>query len=517
MPTARFGRTSTVDEEEGSKAAPLRLPSMCELAGSGSKCLFAAENGEFDRPVRRSQRESSVPYFSSESQECSDCSSIISSFSYQSLGMWGEEQNRTATYLWTIGDEEFATVEGMSCDLTQSHALVTYPSVVSFGAACTSPDEHERLEGNEVGEDSFSCTSSVFSSILHDEMINVQLSPWPTSERDSMSGFFGVLPDDLASYILSFLDVDSLREASLISRQARILSTRDEAGWRMHCLNLWSRKTFVPLQARDLLMSCKAMDAYKLSIYDANSREEIRPEELCFDVCRGEGVIWGFRFKESAGSIWTSLDPWWSGGNARKMVFLRDGTVKEIVQSHDVSQFVLYPPFHDVAHDASRSFQKDGMTWRFVEQPMDLPQRARGSYIRLTVDGREVPTYVVRRSQTGDWGFVMESCWGVYFMTPLTSLNVLASQHMRVRGPRIRLRRTLDGACWVNVDGIETDSEDDAIDEQVHQSVDTICTISPRRQWREALLYNFGAKSLPEGEYARAEFDRVWNQSFRQG
>ena len=102
-------------------------------------------------------------------------------------------------------------------------------------------------------------------------------------------------------------------------------------------------------------------------------------------------------------------------------------------------------------------------------------------------------------------------------MTPLTSLNVLASQHMRVRGPRIRLRRTLDGACWVNVDGIETDSEDDAIDEQVHQSVDTICTISPRRQWREALLYNFGAKSLPEGEYARAEFDRVWNQSFRQG
>ena len=89
-------------------------------------------------------------------------------------------------------------------------------------------------------------------------------------------------------------------------------------------------------------------------------------------------------------------------------------------------------------------------------------------------------------------------------MTPLTSLNVLASQHMRVRGPRIRLRRTLDGACWVNVDGIETDSEDDAIDEQVHQSVDTICTISPRRQWREALLYNFG-QSLSRKENTRGQ------------
>jgi hypothetical protein len=35
-----------------------------------------------------------------------------------------------------------------------------------------------------------------------------------------------------------------------------------------------------------------------------------------------------------------------------------------------------------------------------------------------------------------------------------------------------------------------------------------------RRQWREALMYNYGAMSLPEGEAARNEFDRIF-QSFR--
>ncbi|KAI2512405.1 Ubiquitination target receptor [Fragilaria crotonensis] len=408
-----------------------------------------------------------------------------------------------------MGDEEFDTEEGMSIDLTQPHALVRHPSLE---AASTNLNEHERLEGNELGDDTISCASSVFSSTLNDEMASKQLIPLDIRESDSMSDFLGVLPDDLASYVLSFLEVGSLCEVCLVSRQARILAAREDAGWRMHCRHLWSRKTFVLREARDLLKSGKAMNAYKLSIHDSNSREEIRPEELCFDA---EGTIWGFRFKESAGSIWTSLDPWWTGGNPRKMVFLRDGTVKQIVQSHDLSQFALYPPFHDVDHGASRPLQDHGMTWRFVERPMDLPERARGSYIRITVDGREVPTYVVRRSQTGDWGFVMESCWGVYSMTPLTSLNVLASQNRRIGGPRMRLRRTQDGARWMNVDGIETDSEDEEIDEQMRQSVDANFTISTRGQWREALLYNFGATSLPEGEHAKAEFDRVWSQSFR--
>jgi len=44
---------------------------------------------------------------------------------------------------------------------------------------------------------------------------------------------------------------------------------------------------------------------------------------------------------------------------------------------------------------------------------------------------------------------------------------------------------------------------------------DTDLTITTAWQWREALLYNYGAVSLPEGEGATAEFDRVWSQAVR--
>ena len=147
---------------------------------------------------------------------------------------------------------------------------------------------------------------------------------------------------------------------------------------------------------------------------------------------------------------------------------------------------------------------------------MDLPQRANGSYIRITLDGRDVPTYVVRRSDRGDWGFVIESCWGVYSSTPLIRREVLTSTQAPARRTRMRLRRTLGGARWLNVAGIETDSEDEETISHMIPSVDSTFRMSTRCQWREALLYNYGAVSLPEGEHATAEFDRVWRLSFRR-
>jgi hypothetical protein len=80
----------------------------------------------------------------------------------------------------------------------------------------------------------------------------------------------------------------------------------------------------------------------------------------------------------------------------------------------------------------------------------------------------------------------------------------------------MRLRRTRDGARWLNVEGIETDSEDEVETEFAGPNVDSTFSMSTKCQWREALLYNYGAISLPEGENATAEFDRVWNQSIRR-
>jgi hypothetical protein len=72
----------------------------------------------------------------------------------------------------------------------------------------------------------------------------------------------------------------------------------------------------------------------------------------------------------------------------------------------------------------------------------------------------------------------------------------------------------------LNVEGIESDSEDEGepnIRAVRTLNADSPFSISPRSQWREALLYNYGAVSLPEGEHAEAEFDRVWNRSLLLG
>jgi hypothetical protein len=159
---------------------------------------------------------------------------------------------------------------------------------------------------------------------------------------------------------------------------------------------------------------------------------------------------------------------------------LSDGNVKQISQSHDSNLFSLDPPFSDATQEStSMESDSDGsishfeMTWRFVEQPMDLPKRRSGSYIRITVDGRDVPTYVVHRSPTGDWGFVIESCWGVFSSTPLPRRQILSSRQTPGRRTRMRLRRTRDGARWLNVEGIETDSEDEVETEFAGPNVDS--------------------------------------------
>ena len=109
-----------------------------------------------------------------------------------------------------------------------------------------------------------------------------------------------------------------------------------------------------------------AMGAYRVSSSDATERDTITIDELCYDTSSPpssagrnsntasrkrlfvddgdddpkfkphsghpfQGPAFSFRFKEAAGADWTAWDPWWNGKEARALVFLRDGTVKQIV------------------------------------------------------------------------------------------------------------------------------------------------------------------------------------------
>lgn len=179
------------------------------------------------------------------------------------------------------------------------------------------------------------------------------------------------------------------------------------------------------------------------------------------------------------------------------------------------------------------------MSWRFITEPLDLPQRPVGSYVRINVGGRDVPTYCCRRSPTGNWGFVMESCWGVCasFELPPRPRNI---QHHRQR--RRRLRRAHNQAGREIYLQVEMD---DSSDEEPTVSTNERATIITGRrrygsdwggvpdedllvseasfnitislQWREAFLYNVGEDTLPEGPYALAEFQRTYENTMAEG
>jgi len=298
--------------------------------------------------------------------------------------------------------------------------------------------------------------------------------------------------------------------------------------------------------------SYSAMGAYRVSSSDAKERDVITIDELCYDgnvssppsssgrnantVSRKRlfveetsqqehgddhkinphsghpfhGPVFSFRFKEAAGADWTAWDPWWNEKEARAMVFLRDGTVKQIVprsalrrrsggddsntnpssdtvadeddRIRDEDQnngYVLCSPFSDGLdvtessnrmaegiHDDRRPNIK--IRWRFVSDPIDMPSRPEGAYIRLTVGNRDVPTYVVRRSPTGNWGFCLESCWGLFASFEIPSNNS------------------------------HSDAEDD-VNAALLQ--DSALSVTSSVQWREAMLYNYGAVTLPEGRF----------------
>lgn len=156
------------------------------------------------------------------------------------------------------------------------------------------------------------------------------------------------------------------------------------------------------------------------------------------------------------------------------------------------------------------------MTWRFVNQPLDFPDRPTGSYIRFSVFGREVPTYVCRRSPNDNWGFVLESCWGIYasFELPLRPKDAIGNNIRRRRRQR-RLRRSLNPQLGREIHfQVEVDDSSDDEDFEPPSGDDALIyddyfNVTTELQWREAFLYNnFTIPTLPEGSGALADFRR---------
>lgn len=315
------------------------------------------------------------------------------------------------------------------------------------------------------------------------------------------------LPEDLQCQVISFLDVPSLLQMRLLNHRYRELASRNESGWTFHCKRLWKDKIHI---AREATQQQHAMTAYRISLEDAENRQDISMEELCYLVSEQKGTIWSFRFKKSAGDDWTANDPWYSGGQEKLMVFLTDNTIKQFIPNTSEELKSLNIPIFARLDTGVLVDPFGRVTWRWVEQPMDLPRRqATGSYLRLQVSGRDVPTYVVRRSPTKNWGFILESCWGMYasFPLPPRPMHNLRLRHIPPNG--VRLVQVSDDE-ESNMDEVVPDNNDD---KQSLLVDDSALVITNEVQWREALLHNFGVATLPEGDDAADIFDRTWGEA----
>lgn len=375
-----------------------------------------------------------------------------------------------------------------------------------------------------------------------------------TTHPAPATDILSTLPDDLLVRITAFLDASSLLQLRVLNRTFQRV-----CHWDAQCQALWLDKIHVCPQAQAHPNRCLA---YRMSKMDAKNRNYMHRNELLFNVETNTGTIWKFRFKKSAGTDWTTLDPWYQGKKPRQFVFLENGIVKQYIESSNeedtkddktpgtplssvsttttATPQLIHPVFNLPREQQQQTLLSPTstitdppmpMTWRFLTHPMDLPLRPVGSYIRLTVGGRDVPTYSIRRSPTGNWGFVMESCWGLYTSFDLPPKPAISATDQQRKRRRIIPRRIEDGnTMWIEEedddDNDDTNEETDAAEERRNSATqqnmmmtqqgirelqdDSLLLITNDRQWREAFLYNVGARVLPEGDEAADEFDRAW-------
>ena len=414
-----------------------------------------------------------------------------------------------------ISDEDLSAISWTGEDVVVNRKLQVFP------CSQLHQDLHRSVPFCVSDSDDESMELSINSSSEPSTTQVTRTSTYSRSYKNgtSISELFPHVPDDVLCEIFKFLDVATLSRVLQVSKRFLACGQKDAAGWKSHFKDLRQSKLHISPETVQLEQTKGAINAFKTAWKDAKSRNEVTMADLCYDPETATGTVFHFRFKEAAGNSWTSFDPWHAGRAPRKMVFLRDGTVKEMVNSSmQTGNCRLVEPFSDATH-VQNNPNRMRMTWRFISTPMDLPCRPLGAYLRLNIAGRDVPTYVSRRSPTGNWGFVIENCWGVFASFELPLKNE-TEQGRPVRPTRMRLRRTSNGGVhWLNVQGVESDSEDedcssnsfDWLTEEGRLLADRALTVTSRTQWREALLYNYGSIVLPEGTRAKDEFDRIFN------
>ena len=176
-------------------------------------------------------------------------------------------------------------------------------------------------------------------------------------------------PDEIIfSIFVQMADHQYLARCAQVCRRWNDAASK-ECVWRESCIQLWTKKSYVPKHCRLLFASGQCRLALRESLRDCK-RTAITREEF-------SSIDFYFRFKKAAGSYWTTMDPFWQDRKPLQIRFSAEGPVVG---------------FSDVK-------------WTFVDQAGNNCVDS-GSFIQVTLENVSVPTYMVFRHS--NWGFIIQ-------------------------------------------------------------------------------------------------------------
>eukprot|EP00300_Choanocystis_sp_HF-7_P022063 c21195_g1_i1.p1 GENE.c21195_g1_i1~~c21195_g1_i1.p1 ORF type:complete len:363 (+),score=63.29 c21195_g1_i1:47-1090(+) len=211
---------------------------------------------------------------------------------------------------------------------------------------------------------------------------------------------------DVLLLVFSYLDAKTLCTCSEVCSLWKTVSN-ERVLWDRLCEMLWHDKVYVPQQFVDMRAQANPKQALRCSVLDA-TRDRITKEELCT-------MQWDFRFKQVAGTDWVAHDPYWNGEPPVKVRFHPDGGVTRRGDRFEV------PNPLNITWRFTRRSPRSATRARHARDPQGTerrPRRDSSKYIVASINGRDVPTYVVSR-YAANWGFIMQSCWTVYMSFPM--------------------------------------------------------------------------------------------------
>lgn len=222
-------------------------------------------------------------------------------------------------------------------------------------------------------------------------------TPLPLSVRMASASALSLLLEsgDAAALaaVLSALPAVDLARACCVCRALRAAGSAAPL-WAAACAVDWASRFYVAPGARALHGQGEARAAFAFARADAQ-RDALTDDELT-------SIDWRFHFKAEAGPDWVRRDPYWrvDGGAASHIAFTRDGKLRRTP-----------PPGEDPT-----PWPEVTITWRWARFGAGRTGEEGapvGSLLRCHVEEAPVPTYAVRRHPE-HWGFIIESCWGVY-------------------------------------------------------------------------------------------------------